>query len=281
VIALAGCRFHFDERSDGGPADVPLGPFSAPQPLTELNSTSDDYEPWLSEDRLEILFTSTRNGPLRIFRAQRATPTGAFDPPAELPISGIGGSDAIGDPFVTDDGLTLWFSRIESAGGFAVRTATRASTADEFANPLIVNGLDTMSDDKGPTISSDELTLVFHSKRLGSEDLFIATRTSKAASWDPPVLLDTLSTPTSQDCCSSLAGDASSLAFASDSVKGRLQLYVSRRGPSGFAAPEVLDPNLASDHDDTDVFLTRDQRTVVFASKRATDPYYDLYIADR
>jgi hypothetical protein len=162
-------------------------------------------------------------------------------------------------------------------------TATRASTAEEFANPQIVNELNTPFDDKGPTISSDELTLVFHSRRGvgGSEDLYIATRASKAALWDTPVLLDTLSTPTTQDCCSSLAGDASSLAFASDFRAGRLQLYFSRRGPSGFAAPEVLDPNLASDHDDTDVFLTRDQRTVVFASKRDTDPHYDLYIADR
>jgi hypothetical protein len=277
VAQLGGCRFHFDELSDA----APLGPWGAPRPLTELNLPgSNEYGPWLSEDRLEIVFTSNRNGGnYQLFRALRASASDPFGAPALLPVPGAVTGD---DAFITDDGLTLWYANVDpTTSAQSLYVATRASTAEDFGTPQLVDELNMGVDASGPTLSSDELTIVFNSKRNGSEDLFIATRASKTSPWSTPQLLSTVSTPTSHDCCGWLSGDARTLVFASDENAHPMQLFSSNRGSSGFEAYTVFDPILSSGSTgEADPTLTRDQRTIVFASLRG-GTFYDLYIADR
>jgi hypothetical protein len=52
------------------------GLFGAFAPISELNSSHDDRDPWLSPDAAEIYFSSDRSGTLKIYRATRvgATP---------------------------------------------------------------------------------------------------------------------------------------------------------------------------------------------------------------
>jgi hypothetical protein len=74
-----GLVLHFssDRQSKGdqdlfvaGRADV-AGVFTGFAPLTELNSSHDDRDPWLSADAAEIYFSSDRSGTLKIYRATR------------------------------------------------------------------------------------------------------------------------------------------------------------------------------------------------------------------
>jgi Tol biopolymer transport system component len=279
LAQLGGCRVDFDERADGGPDAAPLGPWSAPRALTELNvGGSDEFGPWLSEDRLEIVFASNRTGGFLLYRARRVSPSDPFGAPVVIAIPGLPDGD---DPFVTDDGLSLFFAETNGAMNLDIVLATRSSTTAEFSNDHAVTELDSTANDGGPALSSDELTIVFNSLRNGDEDLFIATRASKTSAWNAPALLDTVSIRGPRDCCPWLSGDGRLLVFASDRDTGRLQLYISEPGPTGFGTPAVLDPVLgSSDGDDGDPTLTRDQRTIVFASTRGgTD--YNLYIADR
>jgi hypothetical protein len=54
------------------PADAaPLGPWGASRPLTELNGpNTDEFGPWLSDDRLELYFSSNLSGiSRRLYRA--------------------------------------------------------------------------------------------------------------------------------------------------------------------------------------------------------------------
>lgn len=50
-------------------------PFSVPEPLGELNSGLNDYDPTLSFDGTELYFVSNRNGSdTEVFRSQRSCP---------------------------------------------------------------------------------------------------------------------------------------------------------------------------------------------------------------
>ena len=44
------------------------GPFSEPQPLTDLNTPDDERDPWMSPDGTTFYFTSDRGGSLNIYR---------------------------------------------------------------------------------------------------------------------------------------------------------------------------------------------------------------------
>jgi hypothetical protein len=48
--------------------------FQAPLPLTTVNGSTDDRDPWLSADGKELYFVSDRDGPTRIYRATRKAP---------------------------------------------------------------------------------------------------------------------------------------------------------------------------------------------------------------
>jgi hypothetical protein len=282
VIALAaGCRLHFDDLSDAsaGDGDAALGPWGAPRALTELNGpNTDEFGPWLSDDRLELYFSSNLSGiSRRLYRARRSAVSDPFGAPTEIL---VGMTSNATDPFVTDDGLSLYYS--DNAGvSEAVYVATRATTVGDFSNPQVVSELDyPTSNDDGPALSSDELTIVFHSQRLGDADLFISTRPSKTSTWSPPMLLDGVSSPMKIDCCGWLSGDASALWFASDTGSNRTRLYIAQRIGAGFGSPALLDSMLDTGGDNIDPTLTRDQRTIVFAASLGGAPY-DLYIADR
>lgn len=45
-------------------------PFSAPEPITELNTSGDERDPWLSPDGTHFFFASDRDGALRIYQSE-------------------------------------------------------------------------------------------------------------------------------------------------------------------------------------------------------------------
>src|SRR5262249_13851547 len=116
LLLVLGCgRIHFDQESNPiadattdaiSPDACTLGPCGAPRALTELNTPNDEQGPWLSEDRLEIWFTSGTSGTgYALFRARRATAGATFDPPQRIDLGLAGSQD---DTFITDDGLVLY-----------------------------------------------------------------------------------------------------------------------------------------------------------------------------
>src|SRR6185503_12376392 len=59
-------------------------PFGEPAPLAELNSASDDYDPWLSANGLAIAFNSNRLGTFDVFLARRTSTAVSFEAPVRL-----------------------------------------------------------------------------------------------------------------------------------------------------------------------------------------------------
>jgi Tol biopolymer transport system component len=73
----SGYDLYWFERANDGEA------FGAPEPLTELNSASDDFDPYLSPNGLAVAFASNRRGSFDIFLARRTS----LDVPFEAPVS--------------------------------------------------------------------------------------------------------------------------------------------------------------------------------------------------
>lgn len=104
------------------------GTFGAPQLVPDVNSASDDGQPNLRRDALELYFYSTRPGTLGfadIFVATRASAHDAWGTPVNLGPSVNTAEGAETRPFLSWDGTTLYFGSTAPA---AVRpTAEGAS----------------------------------------------------------------------------------------------------------------------------------------------------------
>jgi Tol biopolymer transport system component len=80
ALFAEGSGFTFASRrlTQGGTADLftasrssETAPFTALVPLTELNTASNEEDPWLSQDGSHIVFASDRSGSMRIYEARR------------------------------------------------------------------------------------------------------------------------------------------------------------------------------------------------------------------
>jgi len=125
------------------------------------------------------------------------TTTGPFGPATLVaPLSGVATDD---DPSATGDLLELFFSsnRAGGAGADDLWVATRTRPDDDFAAPEPVAALNTPDNETAPELSSDGLTIVFVSSRpgLGARDIYMSSRSSRTTPWDPPTIIDVVSTP--------------------------------------------------------------------------------------
>lgn len=94
-------------------------------------------------------------------------------------------------PTPTADGLALYFYNFNIlSGDFYIVAATRANTTDEFSAQRDLPELDTAMDEKAPTLTADERSIVFARHVPGISNLYEATRSSTAATFAPAVLLD-------------------------------------------------------------------------------------------
>jgi hypothetical protein len=72
--------FSFERASAGEP-------FGPPTPITEVNSASDDFDPYLSPNGLALAFASNRRGTFDIFLARRTSTDVPFEAPVPLDLN--------------------------------------------------------------------------------------------------------------------------------------------------------------------------------------------------
>ncbi len=285
---LAGCgRFGFeseanhDANHDANPDATPcmLGPFGPTRPLLELNGAGNDAHPMLSPDRLTIWFDSSRSGSNQIWTAERPQITAPFGPPRLVTVGMTGDN---GDPFVSDDGLSLWFDNAPGSQA-DLYVATRARTDVDFSNPQELTGFNSSADDFAPTVTSDELLLVFNSYRGSDDDLYLSTRATRADAWSAPIRIDGVRT-SGVECCGSLSANGDTLVFASArTTPGYEKLYQATRDATGFSNPIAIEAAaVGSDGTDTHPNLSRDRKSIVFTSDRSGGAGgLDMYEIDR
>lgn len=222
------------------------GAWGAPRRIDELASASNDGAPWVAADGLEIIFGSSRAGGaggVDLWQATRATVAAPFGAPA--PIAGLNGPSDDDNPWVTPDGLQIYYSVYDAASG-AVRTATRPSRAAAFGASENLPLLD------GPTfvccleLGQDAVSGVASQASVGSNhDLVLVDRPSPGAQLRFGAPIAAASTGLFE-CCATLAPDGASLLYTLVGGAGNndARLVELRRAGATFADPAAFAPTL-------------------------------------
>ncbi len=193
-LGIGGTDIYISTRTDpnndfGWTAPVNLG--------AVLNSTLNDIAPNYFEDPTTgsgtLIFSSNRVGnPQFDFHLYQSTrnANGTFNAPTPIKELGTLGGSAELRSAMTRDGLQIFFAsaRPEGLGApppgtptFDTFVATRASISAPWNTPVLVPGVNTVADERNPSLSPDGSILYFQSDRpggLGGTELYSATRCS-------------------------------------------------------------------------------------------------------
>jgi hypothetical protein len=201
--------FGSDRAGGAGAVDVWVsqratraGAWSTPLNVVALNSLADDIPRPPGQHQLVMPMASERTTPdhYQTFLAARATPGAPFTTPAAIPEFDYAyAGRSIVDGFLTDDGLTLFFSSAPVAeaadagaahdagastdGGKAgdagapnsdLFVAWRLSTYEPFNETQPLGDLNTPADERDPWLTPDGTTLYFTSDRGGVLNIYTA-----------------------------------------------------------------------------------------------------------
>jgi Tol biopolymer transport system component len=303
IVAVAalvtGCRFGFDSLpivdtdgsttdSDSGAAPdtggFPLGVFGGATKISVSTSNRLEDDPTLTADLLEMVFESDRmggSGGSDLWITRRQMIGGAWATP--IPVSNVNSDASEEHPGLSDDGLTLWFAsdRGGGLGSFDIYVATRTdrSSGTPWSMPMPASTLNGVANDESPQVDSSELVMVMARGPNGAEDLFISTRATTASTWPEPTPIAELNQASTSETAPMMSADGQTIYFTSNRGGGGAELYLATRTTDRtFAAPTPIS-ELDATLEQTDPWISPDQRTIVFVSDQ--DGTRDLWEATR
>jgi hypothetical protein len=177
--------------------------WSAPVNVVALNSPDDDIPRPPGQHALVMPMASTKatainpasGGNYQTYLTTRATEGAPFEAPVAIPELDFADRSTV-DAFLTDDGLTMFFSSapLGEPADAAVSTpdggktadagaansdlfvAWRRSTSERFSvPPQALDDLNTSADERDPWLTPDGTTLYFTSTRGGALNIYTAT----------------------------------------------------------------------------------------------------------
>lgn len=242
-ISQDGQRLYFGrDPGNKGLSDIYLaqramngGPFNAPVPQDNLNTSDDESRAALTNDELRLVLSGNHGGSFQIYITRRNNKAEPFGSPTQDGLAMVNGPNSQTphhDPFLTNGGKTIYYAPDPPGAGEAqhIWFATRASVDGTFGPPAkvpVINGDDKTVADADPALSADERLIVFASTRpgsLGVNDLYYATRATATDNFGPVAKIPTVST-NSDDGDPMLSDDGCDLYFASNRA-GNYDLYV-------------------------------------------------------
>jgi Tol biopolymer transport system component len=196
------------------------------------------------------------------------------------PVPGVNTTSFDENPSLSPDELTIYFASNRKNGGADgnIYVATRANRDDAFGAAAEVTAVNTGADERGPSISSDGLSLYFHSSQTNGYDLYVSTRANTAAAFGAPVTLAALNTADIEES-PNITSNGKTLYF--DRSSGTTSsLWRSTLGATGFGAPSMV-----TELDTAAAFTSAvraDDLKIYFASDRnATQGSNDIWAASR
>jgi hypothetical protein len=260
-------------------------PFGAPEKVPNVNSAAMDGQARISSDGLTLYFGSSRlDGiDMDLYRATRLKPSDDFSEAARVPVVSTAGAAGNEDaPFLSDNGLELFFSRGVTFEE-NIFLATRTKTALDFDVGTPVSGInDPAYSDGTPFISAEGTELFFTSNRVGNDwRVFRADRLANGSFTEPEEVAE-LNTPDSvQDMCPVLDPDGRTLYFASTrNVTDDHDIWMATRTGAGqpFEDLQVLTA-LVSNQWERPTSISRDGCTLYF--ERGGTGTFDIWQATR
>jgi len=230
-------EIYFSSERDGGAGDVDVwtarrasvdDPFSAPSPVTAVNTEDFETSPAVGLDGLELWVGAERDGGLGLQdiwvsrRASRADDWAPLENVAEL------NSSAKDIPRQPAGGKIMPLgSHRGSSGYYETFLAERPSAAEPFAEPLELSELEVAGQNSvDGFLTADALTLYFNRSPGAGEstgDLFVTTRPSRGEPFGAAAPLTSVNT-SADERDPWLSPDGKQLFFSSDR-DGTLSIY--------------------------------------------------------
>lgn len=189
-ITTDGLTMYFTSRRPGGPGGSMnsniwvstrasrTDAWSTPVVDINLSTTYDDFEPQPDASHTHLVFytyiTATEKD---LYESTRPNTSSPWSTP--VPITELNTSGAERSPFLSPDGLTIYFSSDRNSGSAGVNDmfyATRTSTTQPFGTPVAMTEINTANDDDDPWLSSDGRILMMTSDRSGDYEIYEARR---------------------------------------------------------------------------------------------------------
>jgi hypothetical protein len=194
----------------------PMGTFATPQPESSLSSSNNEGRVWISPDGARAFFSSNRiatvGGGANLWRGTRNSISVSWSVD-QMYLDNVNGSSDENDPQLSDDMLHVYFSRKD----MGIFYADRASITDQFSAGTSVAELKGITgQDDEPSLTRDELVIVFSSTRDGDSDLWYSTRTTITEPFAVPKPLTGVNSPNRMDTGPFVTPDGCALYFESD-----------------------------------------------------------------
>lgn len=180
------------------------------------------------------------------------------------------------EPYLSSDGLTIYFSSLRS-GNSDGYIATRSSRTAPFSQPVPHTEINTSDEETRIAFAPDRLTAYLAANRpggTGASDIWIATRKAITAPLQFQLLENVNTTDSEWDPHPS--NDGIRLYFAAwepPQGKGNQELLIATRSSSNssdvieFSPPQLL-TELNTAYSEDNPVLTQDERVIVFGSDR-------------
>ena len=194
--------------------------FGDPVLDTSLSSPGYDSKISFTADALHAVLASTRDGGQGgsdVWETERATTSDAWAPPSLATTAAVNSVYDDFDPHLSSDGLRVYLAPW-APGRQHLAVATRGALGEPFSAPAPILELDSGTGDGDPTLSPDDMVIVFSSARAGSAgngNLWYATRAAPGAPFDAPEPVPDVNGDANEGDAQ-LARDGCTLYFASD-----------------------------------------------------------------
>ena len=242
-----------------------------------INSAQTEGSPRVSADGLELYFNSNRpggHGGADIWVATRPTVEAEWGEAVNLgPLVNSSANEIA--PAISADGLELYFAdyianRPGGIGKSDLWVTRRRTSTSVWGEPVNLGAVvNTAAEEITPEISADGLELYFETDRpggLGSDDLWVARRTTRSDDWGAPVWLGKAINAEGMDHCPNITFDGLTLFFDSNAAgKDVGDLMVTRRATlrDNWGPPVNLGRGLSSHFASS---ISSDGNTLYFAS---------------
>ena len=145
-----------------------------------INTPGSEDHACISADGLTLIFVRFQQGSGDLWWSVRSQLTDPFPAASPLP-EPINSPQFDTDPFLSADGLSLWFAsqRPQGVGASDIYVARRRSSSEPFEAPTLVAApINTTDFDSSPFMAADELTFLF-ARGTSPRRIYQATRSNK------------------------------------------------------------------------------------------------------
>jgi len=259
--------------------------FGEPVPILPVLDPENHYEfiNCLSYDGLELYFHSLRpggEGDYDLWVLKRISVDEDWGPPENLgPV--VNGPTEEGSPFISRDGLELYFHS-NRTGGYAIYMTTRHSKDAPWQSPVNLGSTvnSPFRDAAQPWISSNGLELYFGSSRpggYGRGDIYVSTRATTEDPWDEAVNVGPAVNSPYDELFLSLSPDGLLLLFGETSAApwhpggyGEADVWISRRASLSdpWQGRVNAGPNVNGPERENIPRISPDGRTLYFISRQ-------------